>query len=441
MVLKNDAFVSRRRRFMEAIGPGTAAIFPATAEQIRSNDVEYRYRQQSDFHYLTGFPEPEAVALLLPGHPSEEYVLFVRPRDPSQERWTGPRVGVDRARSSFGAAAAYPIEQLDEVIPRYLADRERLYYMIDRDERFNQRVLHWLQAEQGNRLRTGSGVSTLLDAGEIVHEMRLHKSPEELERIRQAIAITADAHQAAMREVHPGRYEYEIEALLEYRFRRAGASGPAYPSIVASGANATVLHYTRNDSVMARDDMVLIDAGAEYEFYCADVTRTFPVGRRFDGRQRAVYEIVLGAQLAAIETVRPGVRFEEVHKRAVKVLSEGLVEIGLLNDSPAEIIEKELYRPFFMHRTSHWLGLDVHDVGGYRAGGESRRLEPGMVLTVEPGIYLSEDDEHVGAEWQGLAVRIEDDVLVTPDGYEVLSAAIPKHVDDVEALRREAQLK
>jgi len=422
---------------MQAMGEGAAAVFAAAPERIRSNDVEHRYRQGSDFHYLTGFPEPEAVCLLLPGHPKDEFVLFVRPRDPERETWTGRRFGVDGAMESFGAAMAYPIERLDEMVAQYLGERDRLYCVLERDQAFNQRVLGWLQQLQAKRPRTGSGPTALLDARQVLHEMRLYKEPEEIEAMRRAIAISAEAHVGAMRGARAGSPEYEIEAAMEHVFRAAGASGPAYPSIVASGPNATILHYTSNDRVLREVDLLLIDAGAEYDGYCADVTRTFPVAPRFEGRGRALYDAVLAAQTAAIECVRPGVRFDDVHQRAVTVLVEGLIGLGLLKGSVGEIRDQELYRPFYMHRTSHWLGLDVHDVGDYRRGGTSRVLEAGMVLTVEPGLYIGEHVEDIGAEWRGLGVRIEDDVLVTVDGHEVLSAAIPKAPADLEALRGE----
>ena len=432
-----DVFERRRRRFMQAMGDGSAAIFPAATERIRSNDVEYRFRQHSDFHYLTGFPEPGAVCLLLPGHHKEEYVLFVRPRDDEREAWSGRRAGVDGAIDRFGAAGAYPIEKLDDMLPQYLAERERVYYVMDHGDAFTPRVMRWLEQAQAKRQRTGSGPTALLDAREVLHEMRLRKEPEELNCMRRAAEITAAAHLSAMREACPGHHEYEIEALMEYTFRRAGADGPAYPSIVASGPNAAILHYTNNNCVMQSSDSLLIDAGAEYECYCADVTRSFPLGARFEGRHRAIYEVVLEAQLTAIATVRPGVRIDEIHQRAVRVLVEGLVSLGLLNGSVTEIEEKELYKPLYLHRTSHWLGLDVHDVGLYKVAGQSRALEPGMVLTVEPGVYIGEHLADVASEWHGLGVRIEDDVVVTSDGYEVLSAAIPKRIDEIEALRRD----
>jgi Xaa-Pro aminopeptidase len=433
-----DLFEQRRRRVMEVLGPDALAILPAAPERTRSNDVEYRYRQQSDFYYLTGFPEPGAVCVLQPGHGSEEYILFVRPRDRERETWTGRRAGVEGAVTDFGAAMAYPIDELDQRLPKLLGERSQLYYTMDRDEAFTRRVMGWLEQAQLSRPRTGRGPTGILDARPPVHELRLHKEPAEIERMRRAIAISAEAHRAAMESARDGSWEYEIEALIDYIFRRLGAAGPAYPSIVASGANATILHYTTNDRRLSADDLLLIDAGAEYDFYCADVTRTFPIGPGFAGRQRDLYQVVLDAQLAAIDTVRPGVRFDEPHQRAVRALVDGLLTLGILKGSADEIVEKELYKPVYMHRTSHWLGMDVHDVGLYRQGDASRALEPGMVLTIEPGLYIGDHLADIDEAWHGLGVRIEDDVLVTADGHDVLTAAVPKRVDEIDAIRRAA---
>lgn len=438
MGLDPAVFERRRRRFMDQIGAESAAVIPAAGEVMRSRDVEYRYRQHSDFYYLTGFDEPGAVCLLLPGHPQEEYVLFVQPRDVERETWTGRRLGVDGAMEHLGTSVAYSVEELEARLLAYLRERRDLYYAIEGERPFNQRVLRWLGQTQAERPRTGAGACNLLDPREILHEMRLHKEDEEIQQMRRAAAITVEAHHEVMRQVRPGRYEYEIEALLDYVFRRAGAAGAAYPSIVASGDNATVLHYTRNDRRMLEGDLLLVDAAAEYDFYCADVTRTLPVGRRFEGRARAVYEIVLAAQAAAIDAVRPGASLDEVHGSAVDVLVGGLRELGLLAGEVDEIREQELYKPFFMHRTSHWLGMDVHDVGLYKVAGRTRTLEPGMVLTVEPGIYIGRQVANVDDQWHGIGVRIEDDVLVTAGGHEVLTDAAPKEKEAVESLRAAA---
>jgi len=423
---------------MDSIGAGAAALFPAAPERVRSNDVEYRYRQQSDFLYLTGFAEPGAVCVLLPGHPRHELVMFVRPRDQERETWTGRRAGFEGAIERYGADAAHPIDDLERLMPELLADRESVYVPMDRQIGLSGRVLHWLEEWAPARQRNGHGPTALIDARPIVHEFRLHKDAEELDAMRRAAEISCEAHIEAMRGAREGGFEYEIEALVDYTFRRRGAGGAAYPSIVASGANATILHYTENTAPLRSSDLLLIDAGAEYDFYCADVTRTFPVAPRFDGRQRAVYEVVLTAQYAAVAAVAPGARFEDVHRAAVRVLVEGLCDLGILRVSPQEAEEKELYRPYYMHRTSHWLGLDVHDVGLYRVGDGSRALEAGMVLTVEPGLYIGEHTE-AAPQWHGLGVRIEDDVHVTESGHEVLTSAAPKAIRDIEALRRAAQ--
>lgn len=435
LTVASEVFAQRRRRFMEQMGTDAAALFVAAPVAVRSNDVEYPYRQHNDFLYLTGFTEPEAVCLLLPGHPQEEYVLFVRPRDPEREAWTGRRAGVEGAVALHQAQAAYPIDKLDEKIGELVTERDRLYYSFGRDAAFNQRVLGWMQQWQQLRPRNGKGPVAIVDAAEIVHEMRVLKSVDELACMRRAIAIAAEGHREAMRAVREGLHEYEIEALLDFTFRKLGATGPAYPSIVAAGVNATILHYTTNDQPLRADDLLLIDAGAEYAGYCADITRTFPIGRHFTEAQRTIYDIVLQAQLAAIDAVRPGVAFDAPHGRAVEVLVDGLLALGIVQGERAEIISKELYRPFYMHRTSHWLGMDVHDVGKYKVGDTYRVLEPGMVLTVEPGLYLAPGRAEVDARFAGMGVRIEDDVLVTPDGHEVLSAAIPKLPSEIETLR------
>ena len=426
MSLDREVFAARRRRFLDRLGSGAAAILHAAPHPLRSHDVEHRYRPDSDLYYLTGFPEPEAVALFLPGHPKEEFVLFVRPRDPERETWTGYRAGVDGAIASYGADMAYPVEKLAEEGKKYLAEREQLYFSTGRDEAFGRTLLEWFGQWMVTRPRAGGGPHALVDAGHILHELRLFKSAEELALLRQAIAVTAEAHAAAMQQRRPGGSEQEIEALLEYLFRRGGGIGPAYPSIVASGRNSTILHYTENNRQLVDGDLLLIDAGAEYDYYCADITRTYPIGSRFSPTQRALFDVVLQAQLVAIEAVAPGVRFDEVHAAALRVLVQGLLEHGLLVGTEEEVIEKELYKPFYMHRTSHWLGMDVHDVGNYKVDGQSRLLEPGMVLTVEPGLYVSPSNEEVAPQWLGIGIRIEDDVLVTPGGREVLSAAIPK---------------
>lgn len=435
MGMDQHLYALRREAFMKRM-EGGVAIFPSAPISIRSNDVEYRYRQDNDLYYLTGFPEPESVCLLAPDHPSERFVLFVRPRDKDKEVWTGKRLGAEGAKETFGADAAYTIDKLDEVLPGYLEKAEKVYFALSRDERFNQKVLDLIGRCRLMRPRTGTGPTSLIDPGEIVHEMRLFKAAEEIALMRQAIAVATTAHLEAMRKARAGMHEYEIEALLEFTFRRLGAEGPAYPSVVASGVNVAILHYTSNNCQFRSGDLLLIDAGAEYGGYCADITRTFPIAPTFSSPQREVYELVLHAQKEGIVMVRPGVRFDDVHRRAVEILTRGMIDLGLLKGDPQEAIEKEEYRHFYLHRTSHWLGMDVHDVGRYKVDGASRMLEPGIVLTVEPGIYIAEESEGIDPHFRGLGVRIEDDVLVTPTGHEVLSAAVPKEIGEIEALRR-----
>lgn len=428
----SEIFVQRRQRFMEAIGDALA-ILPSAPVAVRSADVEFIYRQDNDFYYLTGFAEPESIAMFAPAE-NESFVLFVRPRDKERETWTGRRAGIEGAMSDYGASKAYVTDEFQRIAARYLEKAERIYYPLGVNERIDARMLEMVKNAAAMRPRVGSGPNALLDPREILHEARLHKSPEELETMRRAIAISAAAHAAAMRNARGGMMEWEIEALVDYNFRKRGAAGPSYPSIIASGANAATLHYIHNDREMRAGDLLLIDAGCEYDFYASDVTRTFPVGGRFSPLQRDLYQIVLDAQLKAIETIRPGVRFDDPHEAALRILVEGMCNIGLVKGSPEEVLKNGSYRRYFMHRTSHWLGMDVHDVGLYRVGGQSRTLESGMVLTAEPGIYIAPDDDEAPEEFRGIGIRIEDDVLVTSGGHEVMTAAIPKSVAEVEAL-------
>jgi len=431
---RDEIFAQRRKRFLAAIGEGAVAILPSAPLAVRSNDVEYVYRQDNDLYYLTGFTESHSVALFAPGHPEGDFAMFVLPRDKERETWTGRRAGVEGAMLDYGADKAYSIDEFDKILPQYLEKASRVYYALGSDEQMNRRVLAMVHAAQAMRPRTGTGPTAILDPREILHEARLRKEPHELELMRRAIAISAEAHRRAMAEARGGMMEWEIEALVDYTFRKNGAAGPSYPSIIASGPNAAVLHYVSNDRELRQGELLLIDAGCEYRFYASDVTRTFPVNARFNSLQRALYEIVLEAQLKAIETIRPGVRVEDPHNAAVDVLVDGMRHLGLLTGSKDEIISSGSYRRFYMHRTSHWLGMDVHDLGLYRVGGESRALEPGMVLTVEPGIYIAPDDEEASESFRGIGIRIEDDVLVTSEGHEVMTSAAPKSVAEIEAL-------
>ncbi len=434
MTHDREVYARRRRDFMARM-EGGIAVLRAAPVAIRSHDVEFRYRQDNDLLYLTGFPEPEATCVLAPAreHP---FTLFVRPRDKDKEIWTGPRAGVEGARELYGADAAHTTAELDAELPKLVEHAPVVYYAPGRDAQFNQRMLDLFAWARDNRARSGAGPRGLLDPGTILHEMRLVKAPEEVAALERAVAIAAEAHRAAMTAARPGIHEYELEALIDYTFRRRGASGPAYPSIVASGPNATVLHHVDNGRRMQEGDLVLVDAGAEWGGYCADVTRTYPVGRRFSERQRDLYAVVLAAQEAAIAAVRPGVPWDAPHRRAVEVLVDGLLALGLLTGPREAAIESNAYRAFFMHRTSHWLGMDVHDVGVYQVGDGPRPLVPGMVLTVEPGLYVAPDCPEADPAWRGVGIRIEDDVLVTDAGARVLSAEVPKSIAALESLRR-----
>ncbi|MEH2387846.1 MAG: aminopeptidase P N-terminal domain-containing protein [Nostoc sp.] len=428
----------RREQLMAKIGDGTA-IFRSAPMAVMHNDVEYVYRQDSDFFYLTGFNEPQAVAVLAPHHSEHRFVLFVQPKDREKEVWTGYLSGVDAAKEFYGADEAYPISELDEKLPQYLEKASRIYYHLGRDRTFNDQILGHYQSLLRTYPKRGTGPIAIEDTGTVLNSMRLIKSEAELELMRQAVAIATEAHNYAQEIAAPGRYEYEIQAEMERIFRLRGGLGPAYPSIVASGVNACVLHYIENNRQMQDGELLLIDAGCTYGYYNSDITRTFPVGGKFTPEQKTLYEIVLEAQKQAIAQVKPGNPFKLIHDTAVRVLTEGLVELGILKGEIDKLIEEEKYKPYYMHRTSHWLGLDVHDAGVYQHGEDKPQiLQPGQILTVEPGLYivpdtkLAEDQPETDPRWVGIGIRIEDDVLVTSDGHEVLTAGVPKAVDEVE---------
>jgi Xaa-Pro aminopeptidase len=430
-------YAQRREQLMARIGKGTA-VFRSAPMAVMHNDVEYNFRQDSDFFYLTGFNEPQAVAVLAPHHEEHKFVLFVQPKDPERETWTGYRVGVEAAKERFGADEVYPIAELDEKLPQYLEKADRIYYRLGRDRPFNDTILkHWQRLMRSYPKR-GTGPTAIEDPAPTLHSLRQIKSAAEMELMRTAAAISVDAHNRAREFAQPGRYEYEVQAEMEHTFRLRGGMGPAYPSIVASGANACVLHYTENVRQMQDGELLLIDAGCAYDYYSADITRTFPVGGKFTLEQKTLYEIVLKAQLEAIAQVHPGNPYGQIHDTAVRVIVEGLMDLGLLQGDIEEIIKEEKYKPFYMHRTGHWLGLDVHDVGVYQHGETPHNLEPGQVLTVEPGIYIAPDikpvegQPEVDSRWRGIGIRIEDDVLVTSAGHEVLTAGVPKSVEEME---------
>ncbi len=431
----------RRRDLARAIGPNGVLIVPAAREVTRNRDVHYPFRQNSDFAWLTGFPEPDAVAVLAPKHKDGEFVLFCRPRDPEREVWDGHRYGTEGAVAHFGADAAHPLAELDEQLPALLADRKRIHYPLGVNAEFDLNVMRWLQAVRAQARKGISAPTELVTSDALLHERRLIKSKRELATMRRAAAISADAHRRLMHCCRPGLTEQQLEATFLHACGEAGARFQAYPPIVAGGSNACVLHYVDNAAVLGDGDLVLIDAGCELDGYASDITRTFPVNGRFSGPQRTLYELVLAAQTAAIAAVQPGKRWDAPHKAALKVLTRGLVELGLIAGTPDDVpqlIKDEQYKPFYMHRTGHWLGMDVHDVGSYKQAGKWRTLEPGMVLTVEPGLYVAPDAD-APAEYRGIGIRIEDDVLVTADGHEVLSRDVPKDAEAIERLMARTQ--
>ena len=432
MNIEQSEYSQRRLKLMQKIGQGTA-IFRSAPMATMHNDVEYVYRQDSDFYYLTGFNEADAIAVLAPHHPEHQYILFVQPKDPLKETWTGYLWGVEAAKEAFGADIVYPIADFGKEVLQYLNQAERIYYHLGRDEQFNTQVTSIWRSLLATYSKRGTGPIALEDTNHLMQPLRQVKSSTEIAMMRQAIDISVEAHKAARSAVVPGRYEYEIQAEIEHIFRLRGGMGAAYPSIVASGQNACILHYIENNRQMQAGDLLLIDAGCAYGYYNGDITRTFPVNGTFTPEQQAIYDIVLGAQLLAIEQVKPGIPYNQFHTKAVEVLVAGLLSLGLLVGSSEEIIEKEYYKPFYMHKTGHWLGLDVHDAGIYKVGADSwYALNPGNIVTVEPGIYISpniqlaEGQPEVPAIWRGIGIRIEDDLLVTEDGHEVLSGNLPK---------------
>lgn len=430
-------FARRRRQLMRMIGKGGIAILPAAPSRLRNRDTEHPYRQDSDFHYLTGFPEPEAVAVLIPGRRHGEYVLFCRDRDPERETWDGYRAGPEGAVRDYGADDAFPFGDIDDILPGMLEHCERVYYTMGLSAEFDQRLLGWV-----NQLRAAAkrGVTTpteFVALDHLLHDMRLFKSRSEVAVMRRSARIAAAAHRRAMRACRPGMWEYEIEAEFLHEFRRNDAV-PSYQPIVGGGANGCILHYVENKDRLREGDLLLIDAGCELDCYASDITRTFPVSGRFSPEQRALYEVVLEAQLAAIDKVRPGNHWDDPHDAAVRVLTRGLVKLGLLKGRVPTLVKSGDYRRFYMHRTGHWLGLDVHDVGDYKVGEEWRVLEPGMVMTIEPGLYIAPGSKGVAKKWWGTGIRIEDDVLVTESGPDVLSADAPKDPDEIERLMQAA---
>ena len=423
-------FQRRRRQLMRMLGKGSVAVLPAATAKTRNRDVHYLFRQESDFYYLTGFAEPEAVLVLAPGRANGEFMMFCRDRDPERETWDGARAGPEGAVRDYGADDAFPITDIDDILPGIIEQCERVYYNLGMDHDFDQRLIGWVAA-----LRERGGGSHKPDEfialDHLLHDLRLVKSRAEISAMRRAAKISVAAHKRAMAHCRPGLFEYQVEAEFAHEFRRHGAR-LAYLPIVGSGPNSCELHYHANDRQLEDGDLLLIDAGCEYDYYASDVTRTFPVNGRFTAEQRAIYDIVLEAQEAAFEAVCPGNHWNAPHEAARRVIARGLRSAGLLKGNLKTLLKEGAYRPFFMHRTGHWLGMDVHDVGDYKIGEQWRMLEPGMALTVEPGIYIPPGSKHAPRRWWGIGVRIEDDVLVTRQGYDLLTPGLPRTADEIE---------
>jgi len=437
MTITAQEFARRRRDLMAHMEENSIAILPAAPERTRNRDVEHHFRQDSDFWYLSGFPEPEAVMALIPGREHGEFVLFCRERDRTMETWNGYRAGPEGAVEKYGADDAFPISDIDEILPGLIEGRERVYYDLGREPEFDRKVMSWVNSIRA-KVRTGAHPpGEFLALTHLLHDQRLYQSAAELKLMRRAGEISAAAHVRGMRSVHPGMYEYQLEAEYLHEFMRNGARFSAYPSIVGGGRNGCILHYIDNSEKLKDGDLVLVDAGCELETYASDITRTYPVNGKFSAAQQALYEVVLASQYAAIEQVQPGNHWNAPHEAAVQVLAQGMKDLGLLAGDVNEIIETEAYRRFYMHRTGHWLGLDVHDVGDYKIHDEWRVLEPGMVMTVEPGIYVADDDDTVAAKWRGIGIRIEDDVAVTRAGHDVYTNDAPKDVADIEKIMKQ----
>jgi len=430
--MNKSEFAQRRKQLMRMIGHDGIAILPSATVKMRSRDAEYRYRQDSDFYYLTGFAEPDSVCVLAPGRDNGEFVLFCRDRDREKELWNGSREGPEGAISNYGADDAFPVDDLDDILPGILETRSRVYYAMGANPEFDRRISEWVKSLQGREQAGVQSPQEFVALDHVLHDMRLYKSRAELAAMRRSAKIAVAAHTRALAAIRPGAYEYEVEAEFLHEFRRHDAT-ISYSPIVGGGANTCTLHYVDNNAQLKDGDLLLIDAGCEWDYYASDITRTLPVNGRYSPEQRAIYEIVLEAQLAAIERTCKGNHWNDPHDAAVRVITRGLKKLGLLQGTVPKLMRDGAYREFFMHRTGHWLGMDVHDVGDYRVDEEWRLLEPGMVTTVEPGIYISAKS-NVPACWRNIGIRIEDDVAVTADDPDVLSRGLPKDPDEIEKL-------
>ena len=428
---------TRRKALMAQMEPNSIGLVPSAPPSFRNNDAEYLYRQNSDFYYLTGFAEEHALLALVPGRKQGEVVLFCQEKNKEKELWTGILMGPDAAIQNLAIDDAYPIADINDILPGLIEGRDRVYYSMGKDDKFDDQVMEWVKTIRHKAKMGAHPPGEFLMLDHLLHEMRLFKSSAEIKRMERAAKISAEGHRRAMAFCRPGLHEYELEAELLYAFTRNGSRAPAYSSIVAAGDNACILHYNTNNEAIEEGDLVLIDAGCEYEYYASDITRTFPASGKFSDEQKAIYEIVLKAQEAAIEEVKPGALWDAPHNASVEVITQGLIKLGLLQGKLSQCIKSEAYKEFYMHRVGHWIGMDVHDVGNYKIDGTWRVLEAGMVTTIEPGIYIAPDNTDVPEQWRGIGVRIEDDVLVTKSGYRILSIGVPKTVSEIEAFMSE----
>ena len=419
---------------MAMMADNSIAVIAAAPEKVRSKDTLYPYKQSTNFSYLSGFSEPCAVMLLIPNREQGECVLFCRDKDPLRETWDGLRLGPEKAKEVLAIDDAFPIDDIDDILPGLLEGKGHIYYSAGKDKAFDKQLIQWVDEVTLDKESDSESCCEQVDLDHLLAELRLIKSAAEIKLMRKAADISAEAHCRAMRFCTPGQYEYQLQAEIEHQFMMSGATGPAYTSIVGGGKNACILHYIENQSALKSGDLVLIDAGCEYQNYAADITRTFPVNGKFSSAQAAIYDIVLAAQTAAINTIAPGVTYDQANKATIEVITQGLVDLGILKGDVDQLIADGAYREFYMHSVSHWLGMDVHDVGDYKINNQWRVYEAGMLLTIEPGIYIAADNQNVDKEWRGIAVRIEDDILVTKAGREVLTDGVPKQRDQIERL-------
>lgn len=433
-MITNKEYSARRKEIMSLMHSNSIAIISAAPEKVRSRDTHYPYKQNVNLSYLCGFPEPESVLVLIPGRAQGEMVLFCRDKDPLRETWDGYREGPEGAVSNFGADDAFPIADIDDILPNLIEGKDRLYYAIGKDPEFDRHLMDWVNHVRNQRGNGALPPGEFVDLDHFINEMRLFKTAGELKIMRKAAEISVSAHSRAMKASKPGLFEYQLQAEIEHEFAVHGSAGAAYTSIVGGGKNGCILHYIENRDALKDGDLVLIDAGCEYQNYAADITRTFPVNGKFSDEQAAIYDIVLQAQTDAIAVISPGIEYNKTNEATVLAITQGLVDLGILHGDVDELIASEAHREFYMHGAGHWLGMDVHDVGDYKIDGQWRVYEPGMVVTIEPGIYIAPGNPNVDKKWHGIAVRIEDDIVVTKDGNENITAGVPKKRDEIEAL-------